>query len=292
VRAEIAVSQQRLKTTIAMAQKYGMKIILAPSHLPGRLFTTRGEQPDLRMWAGTRFRSQIVALWSDLARELRGVKEIIGYDLINEPFTPEDTSVDFLDYTPSASDRVLADLYRDTVVAIREHDRTRPIVLEAPCWANPLALSAIHPLPNQRIVYSFHMYTPHRYTMRAQNRRRYSYPGRVPRWPNAPAAEPDLWDKSKIEQFLGHVVAWQSTHDISSHQIFVGEFGVTRDSLGAAAYLTDLTAVFRQNDWRWCLYAFRDDAWDAMDYELSDDLGNMLYRRRNSLFDVVASQFR
>jgi endoglucanase len=282
----------RLKRTIALARHYGMKIILAPSHLPGRLFTTRGQQPDLRMWTDPRYRDRIVALWSELARELREVEQIIGYDTINEPFTPEDTQTDFFDYAASASDELLNELYDNVVEAIRRHDRTRPIILEAPCWASPLAVSTLRPPPDDRVVYSFHMYAPHRYTMRAENRGRYAYPGSIPRWSNASASEPEVWDRKRIEQVLDHVVGWQAANRLLPRQILVGEFGVSRDSAGAATYLGDLTGIFRKNEWSWCLYAFRDDAWDAMDYELGEDRGNMLDRRRNPLFDVVAKQFR
>jgi len=282
----------RLKRTIALARQYGMKIILAPSHLPGRLFTTRGQPPDLRMWIDARYRDGIVALWSELAQELREVDQIIGYDTINEPFTPEDTQTDFFDYAASASDELLNELYDKVVHAIRRHDRRRPIILEAPCWASPLAVSTLRPLPDDRVVYSFHMYAPHSYTMRAENRGRYAYPGSIPRWPNASASELEAWDRKRIERVLDYVAAWQAANRLLPGQIFVGEFGVSRDSAGAAAYLRDLTAVFRKNEWNWCLYAFRDDAWDAMDYELGEDCANMLDRRRNPLFDVVARQFR
>jgi glycosyltransferase involved in cell wall biosynthesis len=282
----------RLKRAIDLAKRYGMKIILAPSHLPGRLFRTQGEQPDLRMWTDHRYFDRIIAFWSELARELSEVEEIIGYDIINEPFTPEDTQIDFFEYAPSKSDEHLNELYCAVVKAIRRHDRLRPIILEASCWANPLAISTLRPLPDDGVVYSFHMYSPHRYTMRAQNQGRYTYPGRIPRWLNASADEPELWDRQRMQKFIEHVVGWQTANQLLPRQIFVGEFGVSRDSIGAATYLSDLTAIFRENEWNWCLYAFRDEAWDAMDYELGDNRGNMLHRTRSPLFDVVARQFR
>jgi hypothetical protein len=128
--------------------------------------------------------------------------------------------------------------------------------------------------------------------MRAENLGRYAYPGSIPRWSNASASESEVWDRKRIEQILNYVAAWQAANRLRPRQILVGEFGVSRDSAGAATYLGDLTALFRKNEWSWCLYAFRDDAWDAMDYELGEDRGNMLDRRCNPLFDVVAQQFR
>jgi glycosyltransferase involved in cell wall biosynthesis len=290
--ADSAVITGRLKRTIALAKRYGMKIILAPSHVPGRLFTTQGQEPDLRMWTDPRYSDRIITFWSELARELSDVEEIIGYDAINEPFTPEDTQTDFFEYAASGFDEHLNKLYCNLVEAIRRHDRGRPIILEAPCWASPLAISTLRPAPDAGVVHSFHMYSPHRYTMRAQNRGRYTYPGHIPRWLNASAVEPELWNRHRIEQVLDHVVAWQAANRLQPRQILVGEFGVSRDSVGAATYLADLTTIFRKNQWNWCVYAFRDDAWDAMDYELGEDRGNMLRRTRNPLFDVVAGQFR
>jgi hypothetical protein len=244
------------------------------------------------MWTKQAYRDRIIALWSELARELRDVDDVIGYDAINEPFTPEDTLSDVLDYTSSRSDALLNELYEKLIQAVRHHDPARAIILEAPCWANPLAVPTLRPFPDDRVIYSFHMYAPHRYTMRAENRGRYRYPGRVPRWPNMPAIEPELWDQQRIAQVLDPVVSWQKANQLASRQILVGEFGVSRDAAGAIAYLADLTAIFKKNDWSWCLYAFRDDAWDAMDYELGQDISNMLHRGLNPLFEVIAKQFR
>jgi glycosyltransferase involved in cell wall biosynthesis len=290
--SDLIAVKARLTRTIALARRYGMKIIIAPSHLPGRLFTTRGQAPDLRMWINRCYRDRIVELWSGLARELREVDEIIGYDAINEPFSPEDTQTDFFDYTQSKSDEVLNELYGRIVEGIRRHDRLRRIILEAPCWASPLAVPTLRPIPDNRVVYSFHMYAPHRYTMRAENGGRYAYPGSIPRWSHESVDDLDMWDRKRIDQILDRVASWQQENRLLPRQIYVGEFGVSRDSVGAAAYLGDLTSLFRKNEWSWCLYAFRDEAWDAMDYELGEDRSNMLERRRNPLFDVVAKQFR
>ena len=47
-------------------------------------------------------------------------------------------------------------------------------------------------------------------------------------------------------------------------------FGVDRRSPGAALYLADLVRIFEAEGWHWAFYAFREDTWDAMDYELGD----------------------
>jgi hypothetical protein len=39
---------------------------------------------------------------------------------------------------------------------------------------------------------------------------------------------------------------------------------------GLAQYFLDLIAIFKKNGWHWAFYAFREDCWDGMDYELGD----------------------
>jgi hypothetical protein len=46
---------------------------------------------------------------------------------------------------------------------------------------------------------------------------------------------------------------------------------------GADRYMSDLISIFNQYGWHWAFYAFREDTWDGMDYELGSEKPNWKY---------------
>ena len=100
-------------------------------------------------------------------------------------------------------------------------------------------------------------------------------------------------DKSYLRQLLrDHVVSWQTQHSIPSSQMLVAEFGICREVPGAQNYLSDLVELFSAFGWSWLLFSYRDEEWDAMDYELGSHKTNMLYRSPTDMFLSVARHFR
>jgi hypothetical protein len=67
---------------------------------------------------------------------------------------------------------------------------------------------------------------------------------------------------------MSSVVAFQKRNHIAHHRILVGEFGGHRMSPGLEKYFEDLINIFNQERWHFAFYAFREDVWDGMDYEL------------------------
>jgi hypothetical protein len=67
---------------------------------------------------------------------------------------------------------------------------------------------------------------------------------------------------------------------------------VSREVPGAQRYLLDLLDLFHEFEWNWAIYAFRDEEWDAMDYELGTDIKNMFPTESNELFARLKTYFR
>ncbi len=281
----------RLFRFLGRARECGQKVILTLCNVPGRL--VRQKDADLRIWADPAAARAFVDMWRQLARILRNCEHIIGYDLINEPYRPDDTAWDRESTAPSDYDTQLQRLYRNTIEAIRESDPHTPIVLEGSRWASPYGLLRLEPLADEKVVYSFHMYLPPLITNRSQNKGRYTYPGPAPEWDKARWKTDQIyWDKDRLRKRLQIVADWQRGHGLAGHRILVGEFGVCRDINGAERYLRDLAGLFDEFGWNWCFYAFRDQEWDAMNYELGTDLANMLASCENPLMETLAKHFR
>ncbi|XYI03550.1 cellulase family glycosylhydrolase [Sorangium sp. So ce1128] len=283
----------RLQKAIRRAHVHGLQVILSLNHLPGRPFAQSGSDPEsgLALWRDPRLQQQAVALWGELARQLRSCTNVIGYDLINEPFLPDDVDREF--FAPMSKRGVadLNELYARMIQEIRRYDPERMIILEPHYWASPLTFETLEPHADPNVAYSFHMYAPSVFTDRAKNGGKVCYPGLVPEYPPKKWAECRYWDRNELVIMLSYISDWQKAHGVPSSRIYVGEFGVCREVRGAEQYLRDLVSIFGEKKWSWTMYAFREYTWDAMDYELGTDMANMLCRSKNPLFDVMAEHF-
>jgi cellulase (glycosyl hydrolase family 5)/glycosyl transferase family 2 len=290
--AVCAETINRLAAGIQRAADHGIKVIIALGHVPGRIFASESEQYDFRLWCSAEYSDRFVDLWGNLAKYLRHFDNVVGYDLLNEPFTPDDVVQGYFDEMRATYAGTLNALYKRTIEAIREWDSETPIILESTYWASPRTFQFLQSYDDPRIIYSFHMYAPPAYTIRASNRSRFAYPGLVKNWPDSQLGDSIHWDKETIRNFLGEVKNWQIEHSIADQNIFVGECGVCREAAGAQRYLFDVLDLLTEFKWNWAVFAFRDPEWDAMNYELGTDLQNMFPTEASEFFARLKSYFK
>jgi hypothetical protein len=265
----------RLRELLDQAHDAGLDVVVTMLSLPGNRWAQHnGGVEERRLWTDRSAQDDAIRFWVELATALRGHAAIAGYNIRNEP-SPERVQPGFADWysgdyeawhrkirgTPAD----LNQFYRRVVEAVRRVDPDTPIVLDSGFYATPWAFKVLEPVADARTIYSFHMYEPYAYT-NPRNTGTYRYPGRVPVGEEGGTAIE--WDRAALERFLQPVADWQRRHGIPSSRIFAGEFGVVRTHEGAEAYLRDLVAIFEARGWHWAFYAFREDEWPAMDYEL------------------------
>ncbi|MDR1267531.1 MAG: glycoside hydrolase family 5 protein [Holosporales bacterium] len=257
-----------LKKVLAMFAEEGMPVVITMLGLPGcRWSQHNGGTYDSRIWQDPQYRKQAVKFWKDLARALRTCPIVVAYDVLNEP-RPEDLLSgrisDHPEQHPELQKRAqhpLRAFHEEVVEAIRSVDPNTPILLEASAYADPGAFRYMHSLDAQYILYSFHMYEPYAYTNR-KNCGKYLYPGTI---------NGKYWDRAALEAYMRAVVDFQRAYHIPSKRILVGEFGGYRKQSNLPQYLHDLLQIFEGHHWHWAFYAFREDSWDGMDYELGSD---------------------
>jgi endoglucanase len=267
---------RKLREVLDHAASVGIKVVLTTLSLPGARWRQQNDNRlDLRLWKDDAFQSQAAVFWRDLARKLAGHPAIAGYNILNEP-TPERTtpgvggSAPQLEAWYARVKGTPADLnrfYARVVAAIREVDRETPVIVDTGQWASPAAIAYLAPIADKRVLYSVHMYEIYEFTSQQPMNREASYPGTVWREQGDEKVKTTL-DAAELERILAPVADWQKRHGIPSDRIFVGEFGCRRRANGAATYLDDLIHIFDRRGWHWAFYAFREDVWDAMDYEL------------------------
>jgi hypothetical protein len=211
-------------------------------------------------------------LWSLIAAEFFQDSNVVGYDLINEPYTVEESKLHWSELS-TASNHELTD-YIETIISfihsIRCFDRHTPVIVEPTFWGSTYALTALSPFINTlksvdaNIVVSVHFYNPSKLTARYQNRNQFGYPDKIPVY-DSDSSEVAQWDDHLVGKYVEEVRQWQTDNDV---KVFVGEFGIARETPGAADYLRAVGLACRANGLSCLLYSFREDTWDAMNYEL------------------------
>lgn len=278
----------RLRRALIRIGSFGLKSIITLTDLPGCPFQSG---PSMEFWESDLARVRAAKFWGLLAQNLVDLSDVVmGYDLINEPYAPDDT-----DYFGDITLKYTCELhhfYSEALQEIRRHDANVAVILGCLGYASPRAMKTLVPFKDPKVIYSFHMYTPPNLTLRAF--RKHSncfYPGPVHQWSYCPYDVIDISYDFLRSLLKETVFDWQKKHGISSNQILVGEFGISREVPGAALYLRDVVKIFSEHGWNWLLFSFRDEEWDSLDYELGPDLNNMLYRSPTDLFLTVAKHF-
>jgi hypothetical protein len=109
------------------------------------------------------------------------------------------------------------------------------------------------------------MYEPWNATAGANMKRKtpFRYPGTVP-FGDAQSH----WDASRVAIYLQQPFDWARKHGVPVERMVAGEFGCMRRWSDCPRYLEDVLTALEAHGAHWAFYAFREDVWDAMDYEL------------------------
>lgn len=283
----------QLRKALGTAGGCGLKVIITMTDLPGSKFHSRPSGSSFPFWDSPLCRSRAAKFWGLMAESLADMSSIImGYDLINEPYTPEDTDVDFFDEMSLARSDELYQFYLEALHEIRRHDKKVAMIVKSTWFACPKTFEILRPLPDDAVIYSFHMYSPPHLTLhRRFPRLAAAYPGPVSRWVRYPQETVDVGAEFLCHMLKSTVLKWQKQHQIPPHRILVAEFGMCRETKGTQQYLSDVLSMFAEFGWSWLLFSFRDEEWDALDYELGPYMDNMLQRTATELFMTVAKHF-
>lgn len=255
-----------LKNILNFCDKAGAHVVITMLSLPGHRWSqNNGNKDDLRLYKDAKFQKQSAMFWKDLARELRIYKNVVGYNILNEPhperiFNKQDIHIEKINQDQVQN--MLFEFYNLIVKSIRDVDQNTPIILDSSAYADPNTFKYLKPVNDSNVIYSFHMYEPYEYTNRERNKNKYSYPNCI--------IEDICWNKRSLEKYMIEVYKFQTKYKIAHGKILVGEFGCFRKQKGIEKYFEDLISIFDKYEWHFAFYAFREDCWDGMDYELGD----------------------
>jgi len=270
----VAADAAKLRAILDGAAAHGVPILVTALGVPGdRWVQHNGDMQDTRIWHDKTWWAAAARYWGDIARTFKGHKAIAGYDVLNEPVPEWNAGLDDSNDSQVHRDawcarikgtaRDLYGLYRAIVAAIRAQDPDVPIVLESGLWSKPMAVRCMEPIVDPHVIYSIHMYEPYAYTTFRENQGKWRYPGRAPY-----GGRMYDWDAAALANWFRPMLDWADAHGIKHDRLLLGEFGCDRRVEGCAAYLHDVIAAAESARMHWAFYAFREDGWDAMDYEI------------------------
>ncbi len=256
---------KELKRVLELCHQESMPVVITMLSLPGsRWLQNNKDLDDLRIWKNKKYQKQAAQFWQDLALELKDNPAVVGYNILNEPhperiFATKEVHIDTINQ--EEVQKILHDFYTVVINSIRIVDTNTPIILDSSAYADPKTFALMQTYADQNILYSFHMYEPYEYTNHEMNKGKI-YPGVI-----------DLkqWDKSALKDYMSSVISFQKRYKIASNRILVGEFGGYRNIPGLEKYFADLIDIFHEEHWHFAFYAFREDVWDGMDYELGTE---------------------
>ena len=225
-----------------------------------------------------------VKLWRLIATEFCQNPNVIGYDLINEPYLDLDDDCHYKDVVniPETALTEYFEMLTQYWQQIRSVDKVTPIIIEPTFWAKPYSLPLLSGFIDRirvrdpDIIVSVHFYEPQRLVSRKLNRGRFHFPGTIPLYA-CNDSEKEEWNEERIYHEMEKIHQWQIEHGVT---VFIGEFGVARETPGAAEYLRAVAAASLYHNISCIVCSFRETTWDAMNYELGPHLGATIVNTR------------
>ena len=236
-----------LDRLLPVCEELGILVLVDLHTPPGG----RNDASECRLFHEKRFQDKFLELWEKIARRYKGRKAVWGYDLVNEP-VEGDLGEGLMDWPQ------LAEAAAKKVRAI---DPDHAIVIEPAPWGGPEAIAHFAPIDVPKVVYSVHMYIPHKFTHQGvyNDPVGVEYPG---------AVQGIRWDKERLRAALKPALDFQRDYGI---HMYIGEFSAIRWAPGESAcnYLRDVIEIMEEYGWDRAYHAFRE--WDGWSVEHGPD---------------------
>ena len=216
---------QGLETCLNLASRHNIYVIVSAGNVVGRKIDVLYNEDD-----GKGYYNELPKLWKHIAKRFGAHKNLLAYDVLNEPFEKKGEK--------NWRDILLPELIR----TIREIDKNTYLVVEPAAWGSSKSFKNFIPVNDSKTVYSFHFYSPHTYT--------YQGTRNLPRG----LKYPDLVrNPEQMRDHLKQAILFQKRYNV---RMFVGEFSVVRWAPGAAEWLYDAVSLFEEYGWDWCYHGY------------------------------------
>jgi TolB protein len=235
----------------------GLYTVLSVRNGPGR----NAMMPDVddsdvmtTLYVDDKAQTAYLSMLEDMVARFKDRFEIIAWEPMVEP------ALDYFlageeDPPFPESSALWQELAERMIASIRDIDPERPIMIEPVNWGGPEGFELLEPFDDDNILYSLHTYEPFAFTHQ-QDPPYTAYPG---------IFDGEYFDQIALESLLEPVDGFQARYDVP---IVVGEWGGIRWLPGIEQFISDQVTLFEQRGWGWFWYAWDDEEWDELGFEL------------------------
>ncbi|MBB3955524.1 glycoside hydrolase family 5 protein [Novosphingobium sediminicola] len=169
-------------------------------------------------------------------------------DLLNEPHYAHSM-------IPGANDAWWKRMAPQLIDDVRRINAAVPIFVMPWPWGFPSGFKGLDRLADDKVIYAFHFYSPHTFTHQGVSKpfdlaQAVTYPGQIAEFANEPLVR---WDKNQMYQSIRPALDFRDRHRV---RMAVTEFGVTRWSPGADAWLNDAISIFEAEGLDWIFHSY------------------------------------
>lgn len=238
-------SLNALEKSVAVAKKYNLKYIPVLDDNPiairqNRSFSAYWENPELE--------KRMIRIWTDVVTRLKPYRDTIwAYDLYNEPLDRNQLPHPPKEWRPLAV---------KLVGAIRKIDPDCWLIYEPGPGGGSGGLKDLVPLPDSRIIYSSHFYTPSVYShqgikdirrtdlLKAEEKTGIRYPG---------VMNGKLVDCTELDRAFRNVDEFLAKYPVP---YYIGEFSAVRWAPGAEIWLRDVIGLMEKRGLSWSYHTY------------------------------------
>ena len=192
---------------------------------------------------------RLVAMWRQISTHFAPRSKNLWFETLNEPHG-------------KLEGKLMQAAQTASVLAIRETNPERLIILGGKDWSNVRSLSSNIVAPDDNIIYTYHYYDPFDFTHQKATWLGKDMPKGTRRWKKS--------DLAQLERDTESVIEFRMA---TGHPVFVGEFGAYEkiDNKDRVAYVNNVRQSLEANNIPWCLWSFSNtfalynaqtDVWD------------------------------
>jgi hypothetical protein len=262
----IHIGWQRLNQHLALAKKYGVRLILQMLDVDGAQFVPiKGQAFDYRIWVQPELQERFLKLWGAIAERYKDEPQILGYGIFCEPVV-------------SGTRQQWIDLANKAVARIRKIDKNHIIFIERLYgeFGTRRELAGLDLAPERaffllsdpNLVYQFYLFERDEYTHQHA-------PWREDRDFDVDYPDPNFkivyreavndrgkvfpFDKSYLKFYLERQLEFGSKNNVP---MFVWSFGLMKNCFqgkGGLEWLRDTISLLGQHNIDWSFGPYRDD---------------------------------
>ena len=269
----IELGWKRLEEHLALARKYGLRVILQMTSVEGAQFVPiKGAAFDYRIWVQPELQERFLKLWETIAERYKDEKQILGFGLFGEPVV-SGTRQQWIDLANKAAARIRT-IDKNHVLFIERHYGEFGTRREM----SGVDFSPEHSfflVPDANVVYQFYFFERDAYThqhapWREERDNDLHYPeprfGLVYREALNDRGRIFRFDKQYLSFYLQRQLEFGRKHKAP---MFVWAFGLMKNCFhgeGGSQWLQDTKALFDDHALHWSYSDYRAD-----DFGISDN---------------------